>query len=146
MEGAASATKSLQSCLTLCDPIDGSPPGSSVPGILQAGTLEWVAISFCMEGIMLARICARMGQTLRGGKKSGCELKEKHCPGSPLDKASARKRVGWMMCAQHHRAGRVKALRDILYSFFFILSLWNLVYILYSQHISVHTRHVSSFQ
>ena len=38
--------KSLQSCLTLCDPIDGSPPGSVVPGILQARTLEWVAISF----------------------------------------------------------------------------------------------------
>ena len=40
------AAKSLQSCLTLCDPIDGSPPGSSVPGILQAKILEWVAISF----------------------------------------------------------------------------------------------------
>ena len=43
---AAAATKSLQSCLTLCDPRDGSPPGSLVPGILQARTLEWVAISF----------------------------------------------------------------------------------------------------
>ena len=43
---AAAAAKSLQSYLTLCDPIDGSPPGSPVPGILQAGTLEWVAISF----------------------------------------------------------------------------------------------------
>ena len=43
---AAAATKSLQSCLTLCDPVDGSPPGSPVPGILQARTLEWVAISF----------------------------------------------------------------------------------------------------
>ena len=42
----AIAAKSLQSCPTLCDPIDGSPPGSPVPGILQAGTLEWVAISF----------------------------------------------------------------------------------------------------
>ena len=42
----AAAAKSLQSCLTLCDPIDGSPPGSPVPGILQAVTLEWVAISF----------------------------------------------------------------------------------------------------
>ena len=42
----AAAAKSLQSCLTLCNPIDGSPPGSSVPGILQARTLEWVAISF----------------------------------------------------------------------------------------------------
>ena len=43
---AAAAAKSLQSCLTLCDPIDGSPPGSSIPGIPQARTLEWVAISF----------------------------------------------------------------------------------------------------
>ena len=43
---AAAAAKSLQSCLTLRDPIDGSPPGSPVPGILQARTLEWVAISF----------------------------------------------------------------------------------------------------
>ena len=43
---AAAAAKSPQSCLTLCDPIDGSPPGSSVPGILQARTLEWAATSF----------------------------------------------------------------------------------------------------
>ena len=43
---AAAAAKSHQSCPTLCDPIDGSPPGSPVPGILQARTLEWVAISF----------------------------------------------------------------------------------------------------
>ena len=43
---AAAAAKSLQSFPTLCDPIDGSPPGSSVPRILQARTLEWVAISF----------------------------------------------------------------------------------------------------
>ena len=43
---AAAAAKSLQSCPTMCDPIDGSPPGSSVPGILQARTLEWGAISF----------------------------------------------------------------------------------------------------
>ena len=42
----AAAAKSLQSCPTLCDPIDSSPPGSPVPGILQARTLEWVAISF----------------------------------------------------------------------------------------------------
>ena len=42
----AAAAKSLQSCLTLCDPIDGSPPGSPVPGILQARTPEWVAVSF----------------------------------------------------------------------------------------------------
>ena len=45
-EKAAAAAKLLQSCPTLCDRIDGSPPGSPVPGILQARTLEWVAISF----------------------------------------------------------------------------------------------------
>ena len=45
-DAAAAAAKSLQSCPTLCDPIDSSPPGSPVPGILQARTLEWVAISF----------------------------------------------------------------------------------------------------
>ena len=43
---AAAAAKSLQSCPTLCDPTDSSPPGSPVPGILQARTLEWLAISF----------------------------------------------------------------------------------------------------
>ena len=46
VKAAAAAAESLQSCPTLCDPIDGSPPGSPVPGILQARTLEWVAISF----------------------------------------------------------------------------------------------------
>ena len=46
MVAAAAAAKSLQLCPTLCDPIDGSPPGSPIPGILQARTLEWVAISF----------------------------------------------------------------------------------------------------
>ena len=44
------AAKSLQSCLTLCDPMDGSPRGSSIPGILQARTLEWVAIAFSNAG------------------------------------------------------------------------------------------------
>ena len=48
MLAAAAAAKSLQSCPTLCDPRDGSPPGSPVPGILQARTLEWIAISFSM--------------------------------------------------------------------------------------------------
>jgi len=58
----AAAAKSLQSCRTLCDPIDGSPPGSPVPGILQARTLEWVAISFSnawkwkVKGKSLSRI------------------------------------------------------------------------------------------
>ena len=60
------AAKSLQSCLTLCDPIDGSPPGSPIPGILQARTLKWVAISFSnawkwkvkVKSLSLARLLA----------------------------------------------------------------------------------------
>ena len=46
LQSFPASAKSLQSCPTLCDPIDGSPPGSAIPGILQAITLEWVAISF----------------------------------------------------------------------------------------------------
>ena len=59
---AAAAAKSLQSCATLCDPMDGSPPGSSIPGILQARILEWVAISFsnaCMHTKSL-QLCATL--------------------------------------------------------------------------------------
>ena len=47
----AAAAKSLQSCPTLCDPIDGSPPGSAVPGIFQARVLEWGAIAFSEEDV-----------------------------------------------------------------------------------------------
>ena len=53
---AAAAAKLLQLCPTLCDPIDGSPPGSPVPGILQARTLEWVAISFS-HSLITEQIC-----------------------------------------------------------------------------------------
>ena len=55
---AAAAAKSLQSCPTLCDPIDGSLPGFSVPGILQARTLEWVAIAFCLVKLALPQVLA----------------------------------------------------------------------------------------
>ena len=48
---AAAVAKSLQSCPTLCNPIDGSPPGSTIPGILQARILEWVAISFSRDTV-----------------------------------------------------------------------------------------------
>ena len=53
---AAAAAKLLQLCPTLCDPIDGSPPGSTIPGILQARTLEWVAISFFIKGTRLLEL------------------------------------------------------------------------------------------
>ena len=52
---AAAAAKLLQSCLTLCDPVDGSPPGSPVPGILQARTLEWVAHQNQNKYIMISQ-------------------------------------------------------------------------------------------
>ena len=54
---AAAAAKSLQLCPILCDPIDCSPPGSPIPGILQARTLEWVAISFSMRESEVAQSC-----------------------------------------------------------------------------------------
>ena len=53
---AAAAAKSLQSCLTLCNPIDSLLPGSSVPGVLQARTLEWVAMSFSITPAKMAKI------------------------------------------------------------------------------------------
>ena len=52
---AAAAAKSLQSCLTLCDPIDGSPPGSSVHGIFQARVLEWGAIAFSVYLMVISK-------------------------------------------------------------------------------------------
>ena len=58
---AAAAAKSLQSCPTLCNPTDGSPPGSSVPGILQARTLEWVAISLSNSKAPAFSSCAKLG-------------------------------------------------------------------------------------
>ena len=58
MEKLYAAAKSLQSCLTLCDPIDGSPPGFPVPGILQARVLEWGAIAFALlHSVFQGQIC-----------------------------------------------------------------------------------------
>ena len=62
IEPIVAAAKSLQSCLILCDPIDGSPPGSSVPGILQARILEWVAISFSKMSPDTAKCILSEGQ------------------------------------------------------------------------------------
>ena len=75
---AAAAAKSLQSCPTLCDPIDGSPPGSPVPGILQTRTLEWVAISFSNAGkwkvkvksLSYVRLFATLGPLLSTSSQS----------------------------------------------------------------------------
>ena len=72
---AAAAAKSLQLCPTLCDPIDGSPPGSPIPGILQARILEWVAISF--SNIHTAAKLLRSCPTL-------CDPIDGSLPGSPI--------------------------------------------------------------
>ena len=75
--GAGAAAKSLQPCPTLCDPIDGSPPGSSVPGILQARILEWVAISVskaCMHAKSLQScptLCNPMNSSPPGSSVHG---------------------------------------------------------------------------
>ena len=61
----ADAAKSRQSCPTLCDPVDGSPPGSAVPGILQVRTLEWVAISFSNEWKWKVKVKVKSYQTQR---------------------------------------------------------------------------------
>ena len=77
--------KSLQSCLTLCDPIDGSPPGSPVPETLQAGTLEWVAISFSNAGKWKMKVkllrCVWLLATERvtGRKARGLQTEETGC-------------------------------------------------------------------
>ena len=63
MCNSAAAATSLQSCPTLCNPIDGSPPDSSVPGILQARILEWVAISFSVYLEYIEKILGRMKNT-----------------------------------------------------------------------------------
>ena len=76
---AAAAAKSLQLCPTLCDPIDGSLPGSSVPGILQAKILEWVAISFSnawkwkvkVKSLSCVRLCDPMDYSLPGSSVHG---------------------------------------------------------------------------
>ena len=79
---AAAAAKSLQSCLTLCDPTDSSPPGFSVPGILQARILEWVAISFsnaCMHAKSLQScltLCDPMDSSPPGSLSTGFSRQE----------------------------------------------------------------------
>ena len=75
----AAAAKSLQSCPTLCDPIDGSPLGSPVPGILQARTPEWVAISFSRELFSYPQITKALFSysfLLSGGLESGNQARE----------------------------------------------------------------------
>ena len=91
-ELSATATKSLQSCLTLCDPIDGGPPGSPVPGILQARTLEWAAISSSsawkwkvkVKSLSLFQLLATPWTAAYQAPKSVGFSRQEYCSGLPL--------------------------------------------------------------
>ena len=85
---AATAAKSFQSCPTLCDPIDGSPLGSSVPGILQARILEWVAISFSNASAAVAK-SLQSCPTL-------CDPIDGSPPGSPIPRILQAKTLEWV--------------------------------------------------
>ena len=95
---AAAAAKSLQSCLTLCDPIDGSPPGSTVPGILQARTLECVAISFSSawkwkvkgKSLSCVQLLATPWTATHQARPSMGFSRQEYWSGVPLEK-------GWVM-------------------------------------------------
>ena len=84
----AAAAKLLQSCPTLCDPMDSSPPGSSVPGILQARTLEWVAISFsnaCMLSCFSrVQLCATLWTAAHQVPLSAGFSRQEHWSGLPF--------------------------------------------------------------
>ena len=97
---AAAAAKSLQSCPTLCDPIDSSPPGSPVPGILQARTLKWVAISFSnawkwkmkVKSLSCVQLLAAPWTAAYQAPPSMGFAKQKYWSGLPLSSPSIRTR------------------------------------------------------
>ena len=93
---AAAAAKSLQSCPTLCDPIDGSPPDSPVPGILQARTVEWVAISFCNAEERVSILSACLTPTL-SPTHTGSNLEAQSGCQSALSPSRARVETGFLV-------------------------------------------------
>ena len=95
----AAAAKSLQSCPTLCDPIDGSPPGSPILGILQARTLEWVAISFSNAWKWSESEVAQSCPTL--SDPMDCSL-----PGSSVHGLFQARVLEWVAIALSHEAAR----------------------------------------
>ena len=96
---AAAAAKSLQSCPTLCDPIDSSPPGSPIPAILQARTLEWVAISFSNVKVKSESEAAQLCPTL--SDPMDCSL-----PGSSVHGIFQARVLEWAAIAFSHTDGK----------------------------------------
>ena len=89
---AAAAAKSLQSCPTLCDPIDGSPPDSPIPGILQARTMEWIAISFSRGSFQIAATAAKSLQSY----PTLCDPIDGSPPDSPLPGILQARTLEWV--------------------------------------------------
>ena len=89
---SAAAAKSLQSCPTLCDPIDGNPPGSTVPGILQTRTLEWVAISFSSAWKWKVKVKVKSCPTL-------CDRTDCSPPGSSVHEIFQARVLEWVAIA-----------------------------------------------
>ena len=110
---AAAAAKLLQSCLTLCDPIDGSPPGSAIPGILQARTLEWIAISFSnawkwkvkVKSLSRVQLSATPWTAAYQAPPSMGFSRQEYWSGLPLPSPSEDPRLGlmfWWHCLEIH--------------------------------------------
>ena len=102
-EGAAAAAKSLQSCPTLWDPIDSSPPGSSIPGILQARTLEWVAISF--SNAWKWKVKRKSLSLSNSSRPHGLQPTRLLCPWDFPGKST---RVGCHCLLRYHMTGMIK--------------------------------------
>ena len=106
---AAAAAKSLHSCLTLCDPIDGSPPGSPIPGILQARILEWVAIAFSnawkwkvkVKLLSRVRLLATPWSAAHQAPPSMGFSRQEYWSGVPLPSPPEQPRTSHILCAQH---------------------------------------------
>ena len=105
----AAAAKSLQSCPTLCDPIDSSPPGSPIPGIFQARTLEWVAISFSnawkwkvkVKSLSHARISATPWTAAHHAPPSMGLSRQEYWSGVPLPSTGLLWRLNELKCVKH---------------------------------------------
>ena len=111
---AAAAAKSLQSCPILCDPTDGSPPGSPVPGILQAKTLEWVAISFSkawkwkvkVKSLSRVRLLAAPWTVAHQAPPSVGFSRQEYWSGVPLPSPSSNPTSGYLSKRMENRISR----------------------------------------
>ena len=140
LAAAAAAAKSLQSCPTLCDPIDGSPPGSPIPGILQARTLEWVAISFSnawkwkvkVKSLSRARVLATPWTAAYQAPPSMGFSRQEYWSGVPLPSPNMRQQKShWCIEQSFGLCGRGRGWDDLEEC------LWNMYSIIYETHLQL---------